>query len=66
MKVEGSFQKYTMGCGRVILKYDTRGGVVLQNDYVLDCTIVPDRYERTMSDTLKPYPYKSISKGAQK
>jgi hypothetical protein len=35
MEVEDSFQKYTKKGGRVILKHDKRGKVVLQNDCVL-------------------------------
>jgi hypothetical protein len=33
--VEWSFQKYTKGGGMVILKHDTRGRIILQNDCVL-------------------------------
>jgi hypothetical protein len=40
LEVEESFQKYTRGDGRVILKHDTRGRVLLQND-CLGCTVAP-------------------------
>jgi hypothetical protein len=40
MEVEESFQKYTREGGKVILKYDTRGRVVSQND-CLGCTVAP-------------------------